>query len=100
LHNQGKLSVAPILKTLIFNRGPKEVMDWAKQVATWQFERVIPAHLEAPIAAGPQQFLAAFDFLQPGAVPHSPMTDADTQLLRDIDAGLTQRGISRPSQMF
>ncbi|MBD2426811.1 DUF4336 domain-containing protein [Phormidium sp. FACHB-1136] len=100
LHNQGKLSVAPILKTLIFNRGPRDVLDWAKQVATWQFERVIPAHMDAPIAANPQLFLEAFDFLRPGAVSHSSMTDADTQLLRDIDAGLTQRGISRPSQVF
>ena len=75
-------------------------MDWAKQVSTWQFERVIPAHMDAPVAASPPQFLEAFDFLQPGATPQSPMTDADTQLLRDIDAGLTQRGISRPSQVL
>jgi len=98
LHNQGKLSVAPILKTLIFNRGPQEVLTWAKQVATWQFERVIPAHLDAPIAANPAQFLAAFDFLQPSLAQAHPLSEADTQLLRDIDVGLTQRGISRPSQ--
>jgi hypothetical protein len=58
----GQLQVAPILQTLIFNRGPQEVLDWAKAVATWQFERIIPAHLDAPIAATPEQFLAAFEF--------------------------------------
>jgi hypothetical protein len=103
LHNQGQVAVAPILKTLIFNRGPAEVLAWAKGVATWQFERIIPAHLEAPVTATPQQFLAAFDFLQPGPSSAShppPLIAADMQLLRDIDAALLKRGISLPNQVL
>jgi hypothetical protein len=103
LHNQGQVAVAPILKTLIFNRGPAEVLDWAKGVATWQFERIIPAHLEAPVTATPHQFLAAFDFLQSGSSAGSqppPLIAADMQLLRDIDAALLKRGISLPNRVL
>lgn len=101
LHNQGKLSVAPILKTLIFNRDPAAVLSWAKRVATWQFERIIPAHLEAPIAATPQSFLAAFDFLQAaGDGSETGLSERDRQLLKDIDAALIKRGISRPGRLL
>jgi len=102
LHNQGQIVVAPILKTLIFNRGPAEVLTWARQVATWQFERIIPAHLEAPVAATPQPFLAAFEFLQSpssSAIAYKNLADEDAQLLRDIDAALLKRGIARPSHL-
>jgi hypothetical protein len=100
LHNGGRLQVAPILKTLIFNRGPEAVLDWAKAVATWQFERIIPAHLEAPIAASPEQFLRAFDFLRADLAPENSKTlpEADFELLQQIEALLLSRGISRPRQ--
>lgn len=100
LHNGGRLQVAPILKTLIFNRGPEEVLTWAKTVASWQFERIIPAHLEAPIAAGPEQFLAAFNFLKIDLTGESTrsLPAADFELLQQIEALLLSRGISRPRQ--
>jgi hypothetical protein len=100
LHNGGRLQVAPILKTLIFNRGPEAILDWAKAVATWQFERIIPAHLEAPIAATPEQFLRAFDFLQadPASEKSKTLLEADLELLEQIEGLLLSRGISRPRQ--
>jgi len=99
LHNGGQLQVAPILKTLIFNRGPAAVLDWAKAVATWQFERIIPAHLEAPIAATPAQFLEAFEFLRAAATdPPPPLPGADFELLLQIEQLLLSRGIARPRQ--
>ncbi|WP_035984545.1 DUF4336 domain-containing protein [Leptolyngbya sp. KIOST-1] len=99
LHNRGQLQVAPILQTLIFNRGPQEVLDWAKTVATWKFERIIPAHLAAPIAATPEQFLAAFEFLYAEPTPAAgSLPNADFDLLRQIEALLLSRGISRPRQ--
>ncbi|HIK45383.1 MAG TPA: DUF4336 domain-containing protein [Leptolyngbyaceae cyanobacterium M65_K2018_010] len=102
LHNQGRLAVAPILKELIFNRGPEEVLAWVNHVATWQFERIIPAHLEAPVPATPDQFRAAFEFLKgeplaPAAA--NPLVEKDTQLLRDLEAGLRKRGIALPSKL-
>ena len=36
------------------------------QVTSWDFERVVPAHFDAPIAAGPKDLAAAFDFLATG----------------------------------
>ncbi|HZG37397.1 MAG TPA: DUF4336 domain-containing protein [Nodosilinea sp.] len=100
LHNHGQLQVAPILQTLIFNRGPQEVLDWAKAVATWQFERIIPAHLDAPIAATPEQFLAAFEFLrtEPALDANQSLPGADFDLLRQIEALLISRGVARPRQ--
>ena len=35
-------------------------------MTAWDFERVVPAHFDAPIAAGPRDLAAAFDFLQTG----------------------------------
>ncbi len=99
LHRQGQISVAPILKTLIFNRDPEAVLTWAKQMATWQFEQIIPAHLDAPIKANPQQLLAAFDFLRAesaSATGLASLAAADTQLLRDIDRALINSGIAQP----
>jgi hypothetical protein len=103
LHQGGRLQVAPILKTLIFNRGPQAVLDWAERVATWQFERILPGHLQAPIAADPQQFLAAFQFLSE-ATDHElennlqRLPASDFQLLRDIEKSLLARGIAQPRQ--
>lgn len=100
LHQGGQLQVAPILKTLIFNRGPEAVLDWAKRVSTWQFEQIIPAHLEAPITATSAQFLRAFDFLRvdPPAETGPALPEADFELLQQIERLLLSRGIARPRQ--
>lgn len=42
----GGLLVAPILQTLILNRSPVEVLDFADTVAKWDIERIIPGHLK------------------------------------------------------
>ena len=98
LHGGGRLVVAPILQTLIFNRGPEAVLQWAQWVATWQFERIIPAHLDAPVAANPQDFLRAFHFLDENFAGDgvSQLPDSDFQLLRDIEASLLKRGVAVP----
>lgn len=99
LHQGGQLQVAPILKTLIFNRGPEAVLDWAKRVATWQFEQIIPAHLAAPITATPVQFLQAFDFLRvDSSEASSALPTADFELLQQVERLLLRRGIARPRQ--
>ncbi|TVP69340.1 MAG: DUF4336 domain-containing protein [Leptolyngbya sp. LCM1.Bin17] len=99
LHKHGQLQVAPILQTLIFNRGPEEVMTWAQHIATWQFEQIIPAHLQAPILAGPTQLLEAFQVLTSPAYDH-PQTipGADFGLLQQIEATLLKARIARPRQ--
>jgi len=42
----GGLLVAPILQTLILNRSPIEVLDFADEVAKWDIQRIIPGHLK------------------------------------------------------
>ncbi len=101
LHGGGRLLVAPILQTLIFNRGPDEVLRWAKWIATWQFERIIPAHLDAPVVSNPHDFLAAFQFLSEESKPsgeYRSLPDSDFQLLRDIEQSLLKRGVAVPRQ--
>lgn len=53
--------VPPILQVLAFPRRRDEVKRWAQGVAQWDFERIIPSHLDGPINAGPQAFAAAMD---------------------------------------
>lgn len=91
-----RLIVAPILQRLILNREPQVVIDWADQVASWDFERIIPCHLDAPIAADAQEFRAAFGFLE----QHSDRTlpDEDFELLKAIEQGLIQTGITPPAK--
>ncbi len=64
LRRGGRLLVAPILQTLIFNRDAEAVLAWADRIAQWDFQQVIPCHFSAPVAAGPDEFRQAFDFLR------------------------------------
>lgn len=97
LRGGGRLLVAPILQTLILNRAPQETLTWAKQVASWPFERVIPCHLDAPVAADSHQFRQAFSFLELNSnTPTLP--EADFQLLREIDALLNKTRLVPPAK--
>jgi Domain of unknown function (DUF4336) len=101
LRGNGRPFVAPILQSLILNRAPQETLDWAYQVANWNFQRIIPCHFDAPLAAGPQQFLSAFTFLK-----HQPvegdcanggmLPNADFKLLKELEQGLIKLGITPP----
>ena len=107
VQGEGRLFVAPILQTLILNRGPSETINWANLVASWEFRWLIPCHFSAPVKTNPQDFRRAFTFLekQPALVGHgsvnsdrTPLNAADFQLLRSIEAGLNRRGITPPAQ--
>lgn len=101
LRKGGALIVAPILQTLIFNRGPQAVRAWADRIAQWDFTQVIPCHFSAPVQATPSEFRAAFNFLdQPNQSSWSgfdhdvPM--ADLQTLGQIDRRLQGNVIPPP----
>jgi Domain of unknown function (DUF4336) len=105
LRGNGHLFVAPILQTLILNRAPKETIEWADLVASWNFQRIIPCHFDSPIEIKPYQFRQAFSFLekQPavnGGVLNStyPLPEEDFKLLRDIDAGLNKLRVVPPAK--
>lgn len=103
----GNLIVAPILQTLIFNRAPQSVLDWADHVAQWNFRRVIPCHLDAPVMATPRQFSQAFDFLRPEPPNRGwfgkrktleSFPDTDLSFLREFDQFLCDRSITPPAK--
>jgi hypothetical protein len=99
LHSGGRPFVAPVLQTLILNRDTQAVQAWVDQVTRWQFERVIPCHLEAPIPMTPSEFRAAFAFINPGETEcDRPLPDKDFQFLRDLEVGLVRRGITPPAE--
>ncbi len=97
LRGNGRLFVAPILQTLILNRAPRETIDWADTVASWEFERVIPCHLDAPIDANGYQFRQAFGFLEQ-RLDACALPEADFQLLKEIDKGLNKLKIVPPAK--
>jgi hypothetical protein len=95
------LFVAPILQTLILNRAPRETLDWAFRVASWNFQRIIPCHFAAPIEASPDRFKQAFQFLEQkssGSADVETQPSADYTLLKKIEKELNHRGILPPSQ--
>ena len=61
--NDGIL-VAPILREIILNREPDKVLDWVDKIcSSWDFNRIIPGHLENNIRANNKEFRNAFRFL-------------------------------------
>ena len=91
LRGDGRLFVAPILQTLILNRAPEETIAWADKIAKWDFKRIIPCHLDAPIEATPNQFRQAFSFLEKHS--NNALPQEDFQLLEQIDYTLDKLGI-------
>ena len=97
LRGGGRLLVAPILQTLILNRAPRETLDWASRVASWDFARIIPCHFDCTIDCSPQEFRQAFSFLKKHPTINL-LPDEDFKLLKDIDAGLNKIGIVPPAK--
>lgn len=104
LRGGGRLFVAPILQTLILNRAPQAVINWADRVAKWEFQRIIPCHLDAPVSATPHQFRQAFTFLEKQPAVDSsfsaaqPLPEEDFELLKDIETILNKTRITPPAQ--
>ena len=97
LRKDGRLLVAPILQTLILNREPKETLNWVDKVASWNFQRIIPCHMDSPITAQPLQFCQAFSFLQQHSTSNFySLPEEDFQVLRDIDRKLYKSKIVPP----
>jgi hypothetical protein len=97
LRGEGRLLVAPILRTLILNRSPQETLTWADRISQWQFQRIIPCHFESPVSATPQEFRQAFSFLEKRSASGHLLAE-DFELLKAIDEGLVRRGITPPAK--
>ncbi|VEP11962.1 conserved hypothetical protein [Hyella patelloides LEGE 07179] len=100
LSGNGRLFVPPILQTLILNRSPQDVLQWADAIADWDFQRIIPCHFSAPIIAGSQQFRQAFSFLEPSTGSFStktyPLPEVEFQVLQEIDKLLCKSRLVPP----
>lgn len=86
--------VAPILQTLILPQASKQVLDWADQIATWDFHQVIPCHFAAPVAMTPDGFRQAFEFLEQKQEFDLPETDV--MFIKSIETKLLDLGIAKP----
>ena len=97
------LLVAPILQTLILNRNPVEVIDWADRVSRWDFKRIIPAHLQNNVPSDGITFRRAFTFLEEdGEPPGQPKPrEADLETLRSAEVSLVSSGAiaARPPKL-
>ena len=82
----GKPVVVPIIQ-IIYSRAPEAAAKWLETVTSWDFNTVVPAHFDAPIAATPTEFAAAFDFLKSGT-NEVRFCDEDVQFLREALEGL------------
>mmetsp|Transcript_37840 Transcript_37840/g.78573 ORF Transcript_37840/g.78573 Transcript_37840/m.78573 type:complete len:505 (-) Transcript_37840:1325-2839(-) len=53
---------------IILSRGDsgRATQEWVDQVSSWKFGRVIPQHLDAPLAIGPQEFAQTYSFIKNG----------------------------------
>ncbi|KAH8043537.1 DUF4336-containing protein [Aureococcus anophagefferens] len=74
---EGRAARGPILQALILNRNPVETLDWADAVATWDFKRVIPAHLKNDVAADGAAFRQRVRLPRGGEAPGSKPRDDD-----------------------
>ena len=100
LSRNGRLFVAPILQTLILNRSPKDVLQWADAIAKWDVKRIIPCHFNAPIIAGSHEFRQAFSFLESSKSAFFnktyPLPEVEFQVLKNIDKILCKTRLVPP----
>ncbi|CAH0373571.1 unnamed protein product [Pelagomonas calceolata] len=85
--NKGKLALLPIIQ-IILNRGVADgsLKTWVDRVCGWDFDTVVPAHLDAPIKASPKDFREPFQFYKSGS-NDVRFCDEDVALLREAERG-------------
>jgi len=84
----GKPTLLPIIQ-IILSRGDSgaETAAWVDKVTQWPFERVVPAHLDAPLNIGPAQFAEAFEYVRSGR-NEVRFCDEDVRFLRAAEEGV------------
>jgi len=83
----GSPTVFPIIQ-IILARGNsgQATLEWVNKVKQWDFRRVIPQHLDAPLSVGPDQFVQSFSFIEKG-VNEVRFCDEDVKFLREAEEG-------------
>jgi hypothetical protein len=105
LQGKGRPLVAPILQILIFPQAPRQVLDWADTVASWDFQQIISCHFDSLILANPRQFRQAFTFLEKNpsvsqefSSSNQPLLEEDLKFIKELEAGLLKWGIVTPAK--
>ena len=57
-----RLIVSPVVRELVFREVPEDVRAWVSTLCSFDFVRIIPAHLASPVRAGPSTLREAFAF--------------------------------------
>jgi len=94
----GRPFVPPILQELVLSREPASVLAFANRVADdFAFTSIVPAHFDAPVAAGPREWLAAFRPFRAGGTSYpGALPEADLAFLRQFERTLVASGTIRP----
>jgi Domain of unknown function (DUF4336) len=93
----GTLFCPPILTKLILDREPQRTIAWVDRVVQrFDFQRVIPGHLNNNVKATPREFSEAFSVLRGTQQPQRPLAE-DLALLQKASDLLTQYGVVSPS---
>jgi hypothetical protein len=80
--SRAQIFVSPVVRTFIYERTRDETLEWVESICKWNFKQIIPAHLDAPIRAGPKQFKEAFNFLSdPAKNPLPQVCDPEQEAL-------------------
>jgi hypothetical protein len=83
----GKPTIYTIVQ-IILSRGNsgQALQDWVDKVTQWDFERVIPQHLNAPLNIGPKEFAETYAFVRKGR-NDVRYCDEDVAFLRKAEEG-------------
>lgn len=84
-NDSGLPTLLPIIQ-IILARDVPEVRRWLDVVTQWKFQRVVPAHLDAPLNIGPKEFAAAFAWIESGE-NNVRYCDEDVAFLRKAEEG-------------
>ncbi|EJK68667.1 hypothetical protein THAOC_10133 [Thalassiosira oceanica] len=83
----GKPTVLPIIQ-IILSRDSGELRRWIEIVERWDFSRIVPMHLDAPLAVKPKELRSAFRFLAEGETTNRVrFCDEDVEFLRKAEEG-------------
>lgn len=85
-----RLIVPPVVRTLLYRQNPAKVKQWVERVTSrWEFDKIIPAHWEAPIPSSPNELKRSFRFLDDDTVDPFPANDLKRGLkpLADLALG-------------
>jgi len=104
ISQNGKLFCPPILTKLILDREPNKTLDWVRRITDrFDFDHIIPGHLNNYVQAGPKEFSQAFDVLRSnpneGVVFPQRALAEDLALLQEASDLLTKFGVVAESQV-